>query len=180
MIQLTHLYHKIIEDMAPINVAVDMTCGHGYDTLFLAQISKKVYGFDIQKSAITETEYRLKAYNHIHLIKDDHQYVDKYVKEAIDVAIFNLGYMPGGDFSIKTQTSSTLNALKNLLPLMNQNGLIVLELYPHNPDEVSSIIHFAQSINKKNDVIKLDLINKENPPSLLIIKINETPILTTK
>lgn len=174
MIQLTNLYHKIIlAEKCHINLAVDMTCGHGYDTIFLAAHAIKVYGFDIQKSAIEETKFRLKNLSNVQLINDDHQHVNQYIHEKVDVAIFNLGYMPGGDFSIETHAASTLNALNNLLPLMAENGLVFLELYPHNPKEVATIINFSRTLSNKYDVVKLDLINKEIAPSLLIIKVNK-------
>jgi tRNA G37 N-methylase Trm5 len=173
MIQLTKLYHKIIEEKKDINIAVDMTCGHGYDTLFLAKNAKKVYGFDIQLSAIEETQFRLKSFDHVQIIHDDHQHIQSHIHEKIDVAIFNLGYMPGGDFSIATKSDSTLVALKKLIPLMAKKGLIILELYPHNPAEIETIISYSESLSSKIDVVKLDLINKKESPSLLVIQINE-------
>ena len=48
--------HKLLQEVVDNNsVTVDMTCGNGFDTLFLAEISKKVYAFDIQDAAIENT-----------------------------------------------------------------------------------------------------------------------------
>lgn len=172
MIQLTSLYHDIIKNKKDIHIAVDMTCGHGYDTYFLAQHAEKVYGFDVQDVAINETKYRLKDFDNIQIIRDDHQNIKQYITNKIDVAVFNLGYMPGGDFSIATEADSTLNALKSLISMLAENGLIILELYPHNPNEIKSVIDYSKKLNSKIDVIKVELINKNNAPTLLIIKNN--------
>lgn len=170
MIQLTKLYHKIIKQKKDIHIAVDMTCGHGYDTLFLASVADKVYGFDIQSSAIEETKYRLKDYQNIQLFNEDHQYIDKYIKEKIDMAIFNLGYMPGGDLSISTQTDSTLIGLQKLIKMLNHQGMIILELYPHNQNEVNTLMAYATMLDNQLDVLDINLTNKENAPKLLIIQ----------
>lgn len=45
-------------------VLVDMTCGNGYDTLFLAENMDEqafLYGFDIQASALASTQSRLET-----------------------------------------------------------------------------------------------------------------------
>ena len=43
-------------------IGVDATCGRGKDTLFLANIFKEVYAFDIQDEAIESTKELLKEY----------------------------------------------------------------------------------------------------------------------
>ena len=44
------------ENITKNDYVVDMTIGNGNDTLFLANISKKVFGFDIQDIAIKNTQ----------------------------------------------------------------------------------------------------------------------------
>ena len=41
-------------------------------------------------------------------------------------AIFNLGYLPGGDKSIVTKPSTTISAIKQLLDMMANEGIIVI------------------------------------------------------
>lgn len=43
------------ENINKNDIVVDMTIGNGHDTLFLAGISKKVFGFDIQSIAVENT-----------------------------------------------------------------------------------------------------------------------------
>jgi SAM-dependent methyltransferase len=170
MIKLTDLYHRIIQEKTPIQVAVDMTCGHGRDTLFLSKVSNKVYAFDIQAKAIEETKKRTRGQDNIILIHDNHLHVDNYIKEPIDVAIYNLGYLPGGDKEIITETTSTLASLEKICQQLNKDGLIVIEVYPHNPDEQSQIIQYTKALNKSYDVVKIDLHNSHQSPNLIIIK----------
>ncbi|MFW5889513.1 MAG: tRNA (mnm(5)s(2)U34)-methyltransferase [Bacillota bacterium] len=172
MIYLTDLSKKIIKDFGKINLAIDMTCGNGNDTLFLAKIAKKVYSFDIQSLAISNTKVLIKGYKNVKLIKDNHINIDKYIKDKIDVVIYNLGYLPGGDKEIATTAKSTIISLKKILTLLNEKALIIIEVYPHNPDEIRNLLAFTKTINNNYDVIKLDLHNKNNSPFLLIISKN--------
>ena len=172
MIFLTDLYKIIIKNFGNIDLAVDMTCGNGKDTLFLANIAKKVYGFDIQSTAINNTRSLLKTYKNVTLIQDSHINIDKYIKEKIDVVIYNLGYLPGGDKKIITTANSTIISFKKIIKLLNEKALIIIEVYPHNLDEVENILNFTKTINNSYDVIKLDLHNKNNSPFLLVISKN--------
>ena len=172
MIQLTKIYHQIIAEKKDINVAVDMTCGHGFDTLLLAQHAKKVFAFDIQEAAIEETQYRLSEFQNVTLIHDSHENIKNYVHDKIDVAVFNLGYMPGGNLSIYTSAKTTLVALKNLFDCLATKGLIVIEAYPHNPEEVKTVMNYVSSLKPQHDVIYSQLLNKPNAPSLFIIRKN--------
>ena len=49
------------EEAVPL-IAVDATCGNGNDTLWLAESCDRVYGFDIQQSAISQTAALLEAH----------------------------------------------------------------------------------------------------------------------
>lgn len=172
MIKLTQIYHNIIQEKKNIQVSVDMTCGHGNDTLFLSHISKKVYAFDIQEVAMIEAKNLTKTYDNIQYILDNHEAIDQYIYEGIDVCIYNLGYLPNHDHSIITQTSSTLNSLEKVLKLLNKDGLVIIELYPHNQEEMYSILAYTKTLDNEFDVLKIELFNKNNPPILITIKKN--------
>ena len=71
---------------------------------------------------------KLKYYN-IKLILDRHENFKQYISENIDGAIFNLGYLPGGDKNITTKTNSTLKCLEDALECLNVHGVVVVVIY---------------------------------------------------
>ncbi len=170
MIKLTNLYKTILQEHKNIHVAVDMTCGKGNDTLFLSKIAKKVFSFDIQDQAIEQAKELLKNQKNVTFIKDDHARLLNHVHEKVDVGIYNLGYLPGGDKSINTQAKSTIASLKALLSILNDSGIIIIEVYPHNKEEKEMLSNFTSNLDHSYDVIKIDLHNRTNPPHLIIIK----------
>src|SRR5574339_2358 len=97
----------------PGDIAVDATLGIGHDTLFLANLvgnSGKVFGFDIQESAVLSSKARLEE-NHVEnrtvLFQKGHEHILEYLPTIyhgkVKAAIFNLGYLPGSDKSIVTK-----------------------------------------------------------------------------
>lgn len=110
-------------------VTCDLTCGNGLDTLFLAMNSKKVYAFDLQEKAIENTKKRLKGFNNVVLIKDDHAKLDLYIKEKLDLVMMNLGYLPNSDKKIITKPSSSIPAFLKAYDLLKEGGYISLALY---------------------------------------------------
>ena len=115
----------------PEGTAVDATCGNGHDTLWLAERFAKVYGFDIQESAIEATRTRLQeeGVENVELIHDSHAKMADYIKERPRVIVFNLGYLPGGDKSVSTESCSTLDALAASLKLLEVDGLLCITMY---------------------------------------------------
>ena len=105
-------------------IAVDATVGNGWDTLLLAELvgdGGRVYGFDIQGLAIEITQEKLLANNlddRVVLINDGHENVDKYIDEEVNFVVYNLGYLPGGDKDIKTNTITTLESVEKMLGLL--------------------------------------------------------------
>ena len=106
-------YHDLVESFASKEKsAVDATLGNGYDSLFLSPLFKKIYSFDIQDLAIKRSKERLKDCNNVEIIQANHMYIDNYVKENIDLVTFNLGFLPGSDKKICTNSYTTINAIK--------------------------------------------------------------------
>lgn len=161
---------------------VDATCGNGFDTLFLCKIagsSGHVMAFDIQEQAIERTTLLLRAnldYNNYEVIKDSHELINQYLKDDIDVALFNLGYLPYSDKVVTTQPDTTVNAIQNLLPHLKSSGKIFITSYiSHDTGhEIKEINEFLKNLNKTDyNVIHVKVINKENgPPELFIIEKN--------
>lgn len=115
---------------------VDATTGNGKDTLFLAKNSShhaEILAVDIQMEAI----YKAKALlgkegcqEKVLFIHDDHSNIEKYISSSIDIAVFNLGYLPGGNHSVSTVEKSTMIALRCVVKHLSVGGLVTVIAYP--------------------------------------------------
>ena len=127
---------------APLWAGVDATCGNGHDTLFLAKAMQgafaaapwHVLAFDIQETALHTTRTRLAEQGlarHLSLHGQGHQTAAAQVTPNMHlcVAMFNLGYLPGGDKAITTQTPGTLQAISTLAAKLVPCGLLSLHTY---------------------------------------------------
>lgn len=175
MIRVAELSHRLFMDHDfKDKVLIDMTCGQGQDTLFLAGLSTKVFAFDIQKQAIEATFTLLYSHgiNHVKLIHDDHQEIERYITEPVAGAIYNLGYLPKGNKTIKTSQESTLTSLTKLLNLLDINGIVVIVVYQkHEENESMSLLRFVERLpGNKFDVLKLSVLNKELAPYIIHIE----------
>ena len=161
-------------------VAVDATMGNGEDTVFLCAGvggKGKVYAFDIQDDAIAHTEERLKAAGlceRARLIKAGHQHMAGYIEEAVDVVVFNLGYLPGGDHSLTTTAATTIEALNVCLKLLKPGGAILIALYwghPEGTKEKAAIEAFLTTLPTSAwSVAQTAFPNRQRAPQLIEIQ----------
>lgn len=169
------------------DIAVDATAGNGHDTLFLANLVGEtgfVYAFDIQQQAVDVTIQRLKENGLEHrarVILDGHEQLSKYVQEEVAGAIFNLGYLPGGNHDIITKGETTISAIEQLLSLLKIGGIIVLVIYHGHEggkEERDAVIEFVKSLPQKYvHVLRYEFINQKNDPPFIIAleKIKKLP-----
>ncbi len=163
------------------DTVVDATVGNGKDTAALCTLvgpGGRVYGFDIQQDALD----RAQAYINetapeipCTLIRGSHADMQAHIHHPVDLILFNLGYLPGGDKSITTQAESTLEAMAASLGLMRPGGKIAAVLYPgHAPgaQEADAVKAWASSLNQKQyGVLALTFTNQvNNPPQLILIE----------
>ncbi|WP_338472019.1 class I SAM-dependent methyltransferase [Niallia sp. XMNu-256] len=167
---------------SPGDIVVDGTLGNGHDTEFLARLvgpNGHVYGFDIQEQAIVNTEDRLIEQgltSMVTLFQHGHEKVKEsiptHLHGKVTGAIFNLGYLPGGDKSIVTKPLTTISAIDQLLNIMAVEGIIVLVIYHGHPEGVierDAIIKHVKSIDQKLAyVIQYGFINQNNHPPFII------------
>lgn len=161
---------------------VDCTAGNGYDSLFLCKLAGengKVLSFDVQKKAIERTKILLENnlnFINYELINDSHENIDNYLKNNIDCAIFNLGYLPYSDKIIKTKPEITIQAIDKLLPTLKPKGKIFVTSYIKHDDgyENKELYKYLSTLcNKKYNIIHTKIINKNNfPPEIFIIEKN--------
>jgi len=173
---VSELIHSIIKgNFTDGKVAVDSTLGNGNDTDFLSNYFEKVYSFDIQEIAIKN--YSLKEQKNVVLINDSHEFIKEYIKEYVDVFIYNLGFLPGGDKKITTICDSTIKSLKAALDILNPKGVILIAAYPGHEEgkrEAEEVLNYTKSLPKNTYGVMLhSFINRENAPMLIIIEKNE-------
>jgi hypothetical protein len=187
-ISLVNVAHNLIRDvLCPGDIAIDATVGNGHDTLFLVeQVSPagRVFGFDIQQAAIDSA--RVKAGAHCKLLPecltlihashaDMSEKIPLQYHGKISVCMFNLGYLPGGDKSIITQTGSTLTAINIASRLLSGNGIITVMAYPGHQGgdlETDQVNNWCKHLDE--DQFKISVIyspeNKESAPRLFVIR----------
>ena len=163
------------------DTVVDATAGNGGDTVFLAGLvgaGGRVYSFDIQREALDRTLGKLRAEgfeNRVSLIPDGHQNMGGHVTGKIRAAMFNLGYLPGGDHRIGTRAETTAAALEKAMELLEVHGIITVVVYYGGDsgfDEKERIMEYIRHIDHKRfSVLKSEFVNQINcPPILLCIE----------
>lgn len=176
-IRLTDLVKIIIDTKKDIKIAADMTVGKGNDSKYILENTgvERLYGFDIQKESQEAARDLIGEDNRFIFHLESHEQVDEYIKEGLDLVVYNLGYLPGGDKEITTSHKSTIKSLEKTLKLMRENGLIILTIYPGHPagkvesEELEKYLDKLDS--KKYAVMKLSYQNRpNNPPYIMVIK----------
>ena len=164
----------------PGDIAIDCTMGNGHDTVFLANLTGPdghVYSFDIQQSALLKTKEKLianKLEERVTLLLAGHERLQEFVlpDKPITGAIFNLGYLPGGDKEIITTAPTTIQAVEHLLELMEPEGIIVLVIYHGHPGgdlERDALIKFVTELPQDTaHVLEYRFMNQQNNPPFII------------
>ncbi len=120
----------------PGDRVIDATMGNGHDTLMLCNLVGEtgfVIAFDVQQQALDSTQ-RLLAENGLlnrcKLVLESHEFIDRYADPGINAVVFNLGWLPGSDKSIRTHWDSTHPAVTKALQLLAPMGVCVICVYP--------------------------------------------------
>lgn len=164
------------------DLAIDATLGNGHDCAFLAALvgtSGKVIGYDIQEEALFSTSQKLKEHglaSHVTLHQQCHSEISSLTLEKAPSAImFNLGYLPGGNHKIITQSETTLTALNAALEILKVGGRLTVVCYPSHEggetetDAVEKL--FSQLELRDFSVIKVNPLNvKSTSPYLICVE----------
>ncbi|WP_326938033.1 class I SAM-dependent methyltransferase [Aerococcus kribbianus] len=181
---IVSISHRLLAEIVKSgDTVLDATLGKGNDSIFLAELvgpNGHVYAFDIQEEAITISKQRLQERNlakQTRLIQANHQEIDHYLpaKCQLSAAIFNLGYLPGGNKTITTQFQSTLRAIDQCLERLVAGGRLIIACYIGHPgglEEYQSVYHQLENLPQEcYSVGHFQFINqKNNPPRLLIVE----------
>lgn len=158
---------------------MDATCGNGHDTVFLARLvgeQGRVLALDIQAQAIENTRKRLidaGMADRVQLIEADHARLDEYLPDKIKAAMFNLGYLPGGNHQFTTSGRATVAALEHCMNRLVAGGLVTVVAYPGHPgggEEIEQVkAYLAQLDQKEYETWQLNFINQRNDPPCLLV-----------
>jgi SAM-dependent methyltransferase len=136
-VALAHFFLR--ERVRPGDRVADATCGGGRDTLLLAQLvgpAGRVWAFDLQAAAIAATRELLareERLDRVELVQAGHERLMEFIREPLRAAVFNLGYLPGGDKGFVTQPKNSLAALDQAAGLLLPGGIITVCIYTSHP-----------------------------------------------
>ncbi|NGX53432.1 MAG: 2-phytyl-1,4-naphtoquinone methyltransferase [Chlamydiae bacterium] len=179
--RITSLAHeqwsKIV---SPGDTVIDATCGNGQDMLALAQLLNgqgELIGYDIQKEALQKSEERLKKSltpDQLQIITFRHQSHETFLEKSAKLIVYNLGYLPGGDKSLTTQTVTTLQSLQSACGVIIPGGTISVMCYVGHEEgkrEEEAVREFVQTLpSDRWCCTHHRIINRQQAPSLLLIQ----------
>ncbi len=178
VVEVSHLFLNsfVKEGM----IFLDLTCGNGNDTLHIGKLLKgrgRVYAFDIQEKAIKNTKKLLEDNDikNYTLVLDSHRNVDKYIDFLIDGAVYNLGYLPGGDKSIVTMGKEVISSLDYIGGVLKKGAIIILCCYLSHEGgmrEYEEILSYITTLeNKEYNIIDISyILRKKDSPRVIVIE----------
>ena len=142
-------HRRVAEVVAPGDRVIDATAGNGHDTVILAErvgATGIVVAFDVQTEALASTGRRLEAAGYldrVKLVQASHVEISRHAEcSSVAAIMFNLGYFPGGDHEVITETAETLKALDAALVALKRGGVLTVVCYPGHDggDEESAAV----------------------------------------
>ncbi len=183
-LSLAHTFWK--EHLHPGDIAIDATCGNGHDTVALARLllsdsNSLLLALDIQGAALDQTSCLLRRsvpeshLSRVLLHRVCHSDIDQIpLPHPPRLIVYNLGYLPGGDKSITTQTATTLLSLQKALSLLASDGALSVTCYPGHVEgaqEEAAISDWAKRLNVKEwQACHHRWINRPASPGLFWIR----------
>ncbi|MBY0529107.1 MAG: methyltransferase domain-containing protein [Rhabdochlamydiaceae bacterium] len=183
-LELAFHYWKWV--LQPGDSAIDATCGNGKDLLRLAQLmlpfagEGQLIGIDIQSQAIAATRKLLQTHlspselAKITLLEQSHATLPSFPNTAVGLIVYNLGYLPRSDKSVKTLWTTTLESVTAALKLVKAGGIISITCYPGHPEgkeEQIKLLEMTQTLPAEIwNVCHHEWVNSKTAPSLLLLQ----------
>lgn len=182
----------LAEVLRPGGLAVDLTTGNGHDTCFLFRAvgpEGRVLAFDIQEEALQQAAKRLtvagaRVFGPFHeppetfsepgvyLVHGCHARLRDFLLQPAAAVIANLGYLPGGTKEIATVRDTTLDALRQALPLLAPGGRMAVVAYVGHPGgqtEAEAVAKLFSTLPAAQwNVLQLLAANRPRAPFLLV------------
>lgn len=178
--QITEYCHTFLkQQIHPGDLCIDATAGNSHDTLLLCRLTGpkgRVLAFDIQEQALRTTRTRLEKENfkNFQLFLESHTRMDVHCSsESASCIVFNFGYLPGGDHSLSTRASSSLEALPKALTLLKKGGLLSLCIYSGGDtgfEERDAILNWLSTLDPRRFLaIVSSYYNRPNNPPIPVL-----------
>ncbi len=180
-----HFWKDLLEKQRSSSYTViDATCGNGKDSLVLAKLIQgkdaKLLCIDLQKQAIDTTKKLLEentphALSYASFYQQSHTFIPSIpLSHPLLLVVFNLGYLPGGNKSLTTQVSSTLESIFSLLPILSLGGVISVTCYPGHEEGEKEEQALLKTFSSLDPLVwsftSFFWKNRNNSPSLLLIQ----------
>ena len=160
--------------------AVDCTMGNGHDTLFMASLvgpHGHVDAFDVQKEAVASTQALLEREGmteRVSLHLAGHERIQEFVKDPVNMIVFNLGWLPGGDKSRTTMWETTRRAVAAGLELLVPMGVMSVCVYPGHAEGEKErqglAAYFSSLPPRRFNVLRHTFINAIDAPECFLIQ----------
>jgi len=167
------------------DIVIDATLGNGHDALFMASLigdTGHLFGFDIQPEAVAATFKRLADFQlsgRATLMIKSHAEMAASIPRRfhgrIRCVMFNLGYLPGADKSLTTQSDTTITALMQAGDLLSTDGCISILAYTGHPgglDECRAVKAWTTQLS--SDCFRVSVRNllpeHRSPPEWILIE----------
>lgn len=110
----------------------------------------------------------------VQLILDGHEHMEHYIlPERVDVIMFNLGYLPGGDHALATQSATTIAAIEQGLSLLKCGGVMSICIYSGGDSgfvERDAVLAYLEALDARQyTVIVSNFYNKPNHPPIPVL-----------
>jgi tRNA1(Val) A37 N6-methylase TrmN6 len=179
----TELAHRLLEGVVGEGgLAIDATAGNGHDTLFLARWvgpSGRVLAFDVQAAAIESARTLLEqagVAERVEFHQKSHALLANHAEEgSVDVVMFNLGYLPGADRGVITETGETLSALDASARVLRPGGWLCVICYPGHAggdDESVAVMRWMEARAASGwRVARYGFIGTRKPAPFLLVAV---------
>lgn len=170
------------QKIQPTSIAIDATCGNGFDTLFLCEriALGKIYSIDIQEEAILKAKKKVletlgEIPSNLFFFNQSHEEFPAEIPTgSVDLILYNLGYLPGSDKKVKTYFESTLSSVKAALKLLAKGGLLSITCYSGHLEgeiEESGLKSFLKGLLPEEFCYThVFFANRTKAPSLILIQ----------
>ena len=174
---VNHAQKFISEHITQGSTALDLTCGNGYDSLFLAQkVGSRgmLYSIDIQSYAIQKARDLLRSENcnsQTKFILSCHTKLSgilpSAVKGKVSAIMLNLGYLPGGDRQIMTMAETTISAVSHAYDWLSYKGGMTILVYRGHKGGQEENLAVKNLILRNEWNCKIELGNQKNDSPIL-------------